>query len=402
MKENQSKQGRIIFHIDMNSFYASVETALNPDLIGKPLAIAGNVEERRGIIVTCSYEARAQGVKATMPVWQALRLCPNLIIQPPKFGRYRDASQVIFALLGEFTPLVEQVSIDEGYLDITKVSLSCSPLELAQLIQNRIKTQLKIPCSIGIAPNKFLAKMASEMKKPMGITVLRKREIKDRLWQLDIGEMHGVGQKTKEKMNSFGIQTIGDLAQYDANKIKGKLGNNGLKLYEYANGNDDREVDPSAWSQYKSIGSSTTLPKDVTNEHQISAVLEKLSSDVSSRLRKQNVVSQNIQLTIRYGNRKTITRSRKLPNPLHSTSEIYEAAIFLHAAHWDGQPIRLLGITAMDLLEKDEVVKQLDLFNYKVEAKDESLVEAVEQLRDKFGEHIIRKGTTNKKREREK
>lgn len=400
MENKQTKRGRIIFHIDMNSFYASVEAALNPHLIGKPLAIAGNVEERRGIIVTCSYEARAKGVRATMPVWQAKRLCPNLIVQPPRFAEYRNASSAIFSLLKTYTPLVEQTSIDEGYLDFTDIKLQASLVKLAKEIQERLKNELKLPCSIGIAPNKFLAKMASDMQKPLGITILRKREMHEKLWPLDIGEMHGVGKKTKEKMNQIGIQIIGDLAGYDFYEIKLKLGNNGVKLHEYANGKDSREVDPYAWSEYKSIGSSRTLPKDTTNEHQIRNVIKSLSTSVSEKLGKEYVLSQNIQLTIRDENRKTITRSRKLENPIQSTNDIIEAATFLFAAHWNGKPIRLLGVTAMDLLEREDVVKQLDLFHYEEEAKDEQLIDAVEHLRDKFGKDIIRKGAVGKNKDK--
>lgn len=396
MEEKQTKRGRIIFHIDMNSFYASVEAALNPDLIGKPLAIAGNVEERRGIIVTCSYEARAKGVRATMPVWQAKRLCPDLIIQPPRFTEYRKASSNIFALFQEYTPTVEQTSIDEGYLDFTDVTLPESPIKLAMKIQDRLKNELKLPCSIGIAPNKFLAKMASDMQKPLGITILRKREIKEKLWPLDIGEMHGVGKKTKERMNQLGIKTIGDLANFDSYEIKLKLGTNGVKLHEYANGQDNRQVDPDAWSEYKSIGNSTTLPEDVTNEHQIRKIIEDLSTSVSRRLHNENVLSQNIQLTIRDENRKTITRSRKLENPVQSISDIVDAAIYLLNNHWNGSPVRLLGVTAMDLVDKEGVMKQLDIFHYEEEAKDEQLIEAVEHLRDKFGKDIIRKGSVTK------
>src|SRR5574342_715287 len=189
MKDMYPKNGRVIFHVDMNSFYASVEMAYDPTLKGKPLAIAGNPEERRGIIVTCSYEARKFGVRTTMPLWEAKKLCPNLIIKKPNFERYRSASAAMFDLLRQYTELVEPVSIDEGYMDITDCSDLGSPPQIAESIQKRILEQLDLPCSIGIAPNKFLAKTASDMKKPMGITVLRKRDIPRILWPLEAGEM---------------------------------------------------------------------------------------------------------------------------------------------------------------------------------------------------------------------
>lgn len=192
-------KARIIFHVDMNSFYASVEAAYEPALRGKPLAIAGNAEARRGIVVTASYEARAKGVKAPMPLWEALKKCPELLVREPNFDRYRSASKRMFELLYEYTPFVEPVSIDEGYMDVTDNFKDGSAVSLAKEIQYRLKHELNLPCSIGIAPNKFLAKMASDMKKPMGITVLRKREIPTKLWPLPAIEMHGVGQKNGRK-----------------------------------------------------------------------------------------------------------------------------------------------------------------------------------------------------------
>src|SRR5690625_3807346 len=180
------KKGRVILHIDMNAFYASVETAHNPSLKGKPLAIAGNRHERNGINVTSSYEAREKGVKTTMPLWQARRLCPELIVLPPNFARYREASRQIFKRLADVTPMIQPVSIDEGYMDITDCAHLGNPLEIAEQIQKRLLKELRLPCSIGIGPNKFLAKMASDMKKPLGITVLRIRDVRQKLWPLPV------------------------------------------------------------------------------------------------------------------------------------------------------------------------------------------------------------------------
>ena len=190
IKQPERRGGRIIFHFDMNCFYASVEMAYHPELKGKPLAIAGNPEERKGVIVTSSYEARAKGVKTTMPLWQARRLCPELIVRRPNFDRYRQASKDIFTFLAEITPMIEPVSIDEGYMDVTDVKQH--PVELARYIHKQLKKTLDLPCSIGIAPNKFLAKTASDMEKPMGLTILRRRELPQMLWPLPIEEMHGV------------------------------------------------------------------------------------------------------------------------------------------------------------------------------------------------------------------
>jgi DNA polymerase IV len=389
MKEMVPKKGRVILHVDMNSFYASVEMAYDPSLKGKPLAIAGDVEERRGIIVTCSYEARKFGVKTTMPLWEAKKLCPQLIVLKPNFERYRAASIKMFEILRDYTDLVEPVSIDEGYMDITESHEFGTPIDIARTIQKRLLEQLDLPCSIGIAPNKFLAKMASDMKKPLGITILRKRDVPNILWPLDVGQMHGVGKKTAEKLAKIGIRTIGDLAKANEIQLKNLLGINGARLKERANGIDRRPVDPESVSDFKSVGNSTTLPKDISNQQELFQVLERLAEKVARRLKNKKVVAANIAITIRYKDRKTITRSQKLDNPVSQKDEISMAAKRLFLKHWNGDPVRLLGITGTDLLEKEHAVKQLDLFSYEQEAKKEPLIHTVEKLRKKYGKHII-------------
>ncbi|MFV8828016.1 DNA polymerase IV [Alkalihalobacterium sp. APHAB7] len=382
---------KVIFHIDMNSFYASVESANDPSLRGKPLAVAGNEEERRGIVVTCSYEARARGVKATMPVWQAKRLCPNLIIRQPDFTKYRSASLRMFDVLREYTPLVEPVSIDEGFMDMSHYE-GDEPLRKATEIQTYLLEHLSLPCSIGIAPNKFLAKMASDMKKPLGITVLRRRDIATKLWPLPLIEMYGIGEKTANKLNKLGLHTIGDLANFDPTLLKKRLGIYGEKLIERANGIDTRSVDPDSVSEFKSVGNSVTLPADTRNVNKIKTVFTNLAHEVGRRLRTKKVCSENIQITIRYHDRKTITRSRKLTSPIQTNDDILEAALFLWNKYWSGEPIRLLGITAIDLVEQSEAYKQLDLFSYKEDEKKWKLSKTVDDIRTKYGQHSLLKG----------
>jgi DNA polymerase IV len=389
MKEFYPKNGRVILHVDMNSFYASVEMAYDPKLKGKPLAIAGNVEERRGIIITCSYEARKFGVKTTMPLWEAKKLCPGLIIMKPTFERYRTASLAMFDILRQFSNLVEPVSIDEGYMDITDSYHLGSPIQIAETIQKRLMGQLDLPCSIGIAPNKFLAKMASDMKKPLGITVLRKRDIPSVLWPLPTHEMHGVGKRTAEKLQTIGIATVGDLAVANEIQLKALLGINGIRIKERANGLDQRLVDPDALSDFKSIGNSTTLPKDTTNQQELFRVLEYLAETVSIRMKRKKVVASTIAVTIRFKDRKTITRSKKLDNPIFQKEEIYEFSKSLFNKHWDGNPIRLLGVTVTDLTDQDYAVKQLDLFSYEQDAKKEPLIQTLALLKEKYGKGII-------------
>jgi DNA polymerase IV len=386
------KNGKVILHVDMNSFYASVETACDPELKGKPLAIAGNAEERRGIIVTCSYEARKFGVKTTMPLWEAKKLCPQLIVKNPNFDRYRQASLGIFELLRQYTMLVEPVSIDEGYLDITDCADRGSPVEIAQSIQKTILDTMDLPCSIGIAPNKFLAKTASNMKKPLGISILRKRDLSEKIWPLDVSEMHGIGKKTAEKLNSIDILTIGQLAHASDWSLKMLLGINGLRLKEWAKGLDRRPVDPNSIFDYKSIGNSTTLPQDSSNQKELVDILSKLSEKVAYRLKNKSLVGTKIGITIRYKNHRTITRSKKLDAPFSKKEEILKLASTLFNKHWNGDGVRLLGVTAFDVIERDEAYKQLDLFSFEDEAVNEPLYHAMEKLKSKYGKNIIKKG----------
>ncbi|MDZ5712089.1 DNA polymerase IV [Jeotgalibacillus haloalkalitolerans] len=388
-------KGKIILHIDMNSFYASVEAAHQPELKGKPIAIAGNPEERRGIVVTCSYEARSKGVKTTMQVHEALKLCPELIILRPDFTRYRQASKAMFDILRSYTELVEPVSIDEGYMDITE--LEGNPIDLIKEIQDRILRELDLPCSIGVSPNKFLSKMASDMKKPMGITVIRKREIQEKLWPLPIREMHGVGEKTAEKLSSLSITTISDLAKADDIQLKSLLGINGLKLKSRANGIDPRKVDPESVYDFKSVGNSTTLPKDLTNQTELLKIIDQLSVKVSERLRSKQMLGYGLQVMIRFKNRNTITRSLTLSHPLYDQSHISEHARALFLKHWNGTPVRLLGVTVQDLADKSHAYKQIDLFTYEDDVKYEPVEKVMRELEEKHGKGILTRGLKSSK-----
>lgn len=400
MKQFYPKNGRVILHVDMNSFFASVEMAYDPSLKGKPLAIAGDENKRRGIVVTSSYEARKYGVRTTMPLWEAKKLCPNLIVRQPNFERYRTASQAMFNVLQQFSHLVEPVSIDEGYVDITECQELGTPMEIAKTIQRNLLEELDLPCSIGIAPNKFLAKMASDMKKPLGISILRKRDIQKVLWPLPVIEMHGVGEKTAEKLSKLDIRTIGELAMASELILRANFGIRGLKLRERANGVDGRPVDPLAYSENKSVGSSVTLPKDMTNQSDLFDVLENLAKSVSDRMQRKGYMTMNISVTIRYKDRKTISRGKKLNNPIKNSQEIFQAAKPLFVENWNGDPVRLLGITGQDLVDEDQAYEQLDLFTYEKAAQQEPLYRVMDKIHDKFGKHSLQKGRDLKNKQR--
>ncbi|GAE24811.1 DNA polymerase IV [Halalkalibacter wakoensis JCM 9140] len=266
------------------------------------------------------------------------------------------------------------------------------PIQLARSMQEDVFTQLKLPCSIGIAPNKFLAKMASDMKKPNGITVLRKRDIAEKLWPLPINEMHGIGRRTVDKWRNLHISTIGDLANAENELLLKKFGERGLELKKRANGEDDRPVNPHAYSEYKSIGHSTTLRADTRNKQIIMSTLQELANRVHKRLRKKDVFARGVQLTIRYFDWKLVTKSRKLESPIQEQEDLFLEAITLLEKGWSGESVRLLGISTYDLIEKKYAYKQLDLFTYKEEIKKDDINEMVQQLKERFGEDIIQKG----------
>ncbi|KXH87514.1 DNA polymerase IV [Sporosarcina sp. HYO08] len=392
MLSNRKVQTRVILHLDMNSFFASVEQAHDPSLKGIPMAVAGNPKQRRGILVTCSYEARALGIYTTMTVGEAKRLCPDLVIVPPDFDKYRTASAAVFTLLRSYTDLVEPVSIDEAYIDITNIGGLTNAVDIAKNMQQRIYNELDLPCSIGIAPNKFLAKTASDMKKPMGITILRKREVPSKLWPLPVIEMHGVGKSTEQKLNELGIYTIGELAQSEELIVKALLGKNGQRLRKRANGIDYRPVDPEAAAEMKSVGSSTTLPVDETEMAGCLTVLKGLAEKVAGRLEQRQLAGSVVMIQIRSADWRNHTRSRTVLNPIYQAQDIYSVASELFKHHWDEEPVRLLGITVSNVIPVNEIFEQLSIDNFEQHAKEEQLDNLVSQLEKKFGLGSVKRG----------
>jgi len=389
VSENAGK-GRIILHIDMNAFYCSVHAAESPEIYkGKPTAVAGSVELRKGIVVTSSYEARGRGVRTGMTVRQALSVCPELMLISPDFDLYRKYSRAFMRIAGGFTPLVEAVSIDECFLDITGSSQFGTPVEIAETIARRVKSELSLPCSIGIAPNKLLAKMASDMRKPDAITILRRRDMPKALWGKPCQTLYGIGSRTADKLLKLNIRTIGELASADERMLVERFGVYGVWMKNAANGIDESPVEPLQEAP-KSIGHTTTLPADLTEREQFRRVLLNLADQTTRRLRHQRMVSSTVQITIRDPDMRTITRSLTLPVPTETAKDVYELACKLMDAHWkEGQPVRLLGVTLQGLSTKKDTPMQLDLFTYEEEPKKERLLTAMDALRDKFGEGAV-------------
>ncbi|MBB6729398.1 DNA polymerase IV [Cohnella zeiphila] len=386
----EKTKARFILHIDMNAFYCSVHAAEEPELYkGKPTAVAGSVELRKGVVVTSSYEARARGVRTGMTVRQALKACPELTVITPNFDLYRRYSRGFLRIAGNYTPLVETVSIDECYLDITGSGQFGTPLEIAETIRRRVREELSLPCSIGVAPNKLLAKMASDMRKPDAINVLRRREFPKLFWDKPCQTLFGIGKKTADKLWRLNVRTIGQLAACEEQWLIERFGVYGEWMKRAAHGIDDAPVQP-IHEAAKSIGHTTTLPADLTSREQYRAVLLNLADQTSRRLRRHGMVSATVQITIRDPDMKTISRSVTLDTPVDSPDDVYREACRLMDRHWpEGQPVRLLGITLQSLAPKRETPIQLDLFSYEQSPRKEELNKVMDRLRDKYGESAV-------------
>ena len=384
---------RIIFHIDLNAFFASCETILRPELQNLPLAITGEKSSKRGIVVTANYVARQYGVHSAMPLMQAKKKCPHLVVASANYDLYRKISQQFIQLLHEYSDQVEKASIDEAYVDVTHLYQEIHPLHLAQQIQQRIFNELKIGCSIGVAPNKFLAKMASDMKKPNGITVLRKRDLPHILWPMPIEEMFGVGKASSPKLKQLGINTIGDLVHYkDVDKIEQLFGHHALKWIENAKGNDQNPINPNKYEVPSSIGHSTTFSKDYCFAEEIKAEAKRMCIKTSNRLKKYGLYAKTISIQLKDTSFKQITRSQTVQIPIQSVNELYPIIEELFDEHWEGQALRLIGVNTTNLVNTNKVTQQLNLFNYQSFASEEKLNQTIQQIKTKHGTHLIQKG----------
>ena len=376
---------RVIAHIDMNCFYASVEEKYNPELRGKPLAIAGTVKTRHGIIVTSNYEARKLGVKTTMRVGDARKICPNIKFLQPDMEKYQKESKLIFDLIREYTTKVEVVSVDEAYIDLSEFE---EPIRVIATIQRRIYKQLGMPSSVGVSYNKFFAKMGSDLKKPLGFTIINKKNYEYILWDMDISEMHGCGKSAAKKLKKMGISTIGDLANANEVVLHSLLGIQGLRLKKCANGEDNRELKYTV--ERKSVGNSKTFSEDLVEEVEIKNQLKKLSEKVSNRAKSRNYVGNNISIIIRSSDFKNITRSKKIPEYIDSTVDIYNNALELILDNYDfTYPIRLLGVSLNDIKKKDNLKVQLDIFDKNSYKKEEEFRKLSKKLKMEFGDNII-------------
>ena len=374
---------RIILHIDLNAFFAACEVIRDPSLSGKPMIVGGG--GRRGIVSTASYEARKLGIHSAMPTYQAVKLCPELIIIEPDFKLYHHYSSLFFNYIKEHvTPLVEVASIDECYVDATEVlGAHTNPLDFVFKLQQTLMKELGLGCSIGIAPTKFLAKMASNYKKPMGITVFRRRELAKTLWPLPIDEMYGVGKATAPRLKALGIKTIGDLALTSDPNIISLLGKSYFTLHEWANGRGSdtvlvEEEDP------KSIGNSQTFLFDTDDYDEISGLFKELAASVSRRAEKENKVGLTVQIVIRYYDFETVNRSVTLAKPTNNALTIFYEAMKLFDRNYKDEPIRLLGVTLQNLTDEGSLREQLSLFDdFTTKSRTEVIMDLLNDEYDK-------------------
>ena len=384
---------KVIFLVDMNAFFIACEMTRNPNLNGIPAAVAGDPKKRSGIILAANYEARSFGVKTAMVLHEALKLCPKLALAPPDHHFYEQKSEEVMTLLSNYTPLLEQNSIDEAWLDMTGCEgLFGKPLDAAQRIINEIKDRLGLWCSIGIAESKFLAKMAAEMKKPLGITELWKEDVPIKLWPLPVKEMYGVGAKTAEKLKSMGIRTIGELAKSDVNLIVKTFGKGGHEIHLQANGIDNSPVRARLADDMKSIGRSTTLPEDISDIEKAKIVLMELADDIGMTARKHGQKGRTVQITLKYSDFRVVTRQTTIKATC-ATKEIYQAGCSLLEQNWDrSRPVRLIGISLSGFQEGGST-DQLSLFDQMEDTvkneKNERIDRVMDKIRNKHGSEKI-------------
>jgi DNA polymerase-4 len=386
---------RTILHLDLDAFFCSVEETQNPELRGKPFAVGGRPNER-GVVASCSYAARAFGVRSAMPMSRALQLCRNLIIVSGRHKLYGEYSEKVMKKLRDLTPLVEQISIDEAFLDISDMTRSVPPARIALTLQAGIKNELHLPSSIGIASNKLVAKIATEVGKksnkksnepPCGLTIVPFREEAKFLNPLPADMLWGVGPKTSARLTELGIHTIGDIARWPENEMTNLFGENGRDLWRHAHGIDNRPI----LTEYetKSISQEVTFNVDVRDDKTLEKTLHEQAREVARQLRKNDLAGKTVKLKIRWTDFTTLTRQITLPTSTDNEDEIFHASVkLMKAVRKPNQAVRLIGVGVSGL---GAPVRQLSLWDTGNE-KSRKLQEVVDQLQEKYGRDVIRKG----------
>ena len=386
----------MILHIDMDAFYASVEEREDPNLRGKPV-IVGGTPEGRGVVAAANYEARKYGVHSAMASARAKRLCPQAIVIKPRIDFYAAVSRQIREIFGRFTPLIEPLSLDEAFLDVRgTLALFGSAVEIGRLIKQQIRDELLLVASIGIAPNKFVAKIASDLRKPDALVVVEPDQVQAFLDPLPVTRLWGVGKMTADVFSRVGLLTIAQLRQLSVKELSGLIGNSGEHFWQLAHGIDDRAVIPDR--EAKSISHETTFAEDIQDDEILQNWLAELVDQVGRRLRHDGLKGRTIEIKVRFADFQTITRSLTLREPTNITSDLWQAATNLFSQKIAPRhgPIRLLGFGVHGIGEAT-AARQQELFGEENRGKQRQIDQVADQIVAKFGSQSLRRGRNSNK-----
>jgi nucleotidyltransferase/DNA polymerase involved in DNA repair len=387
-------EGRVILHVDMDAFYASIEQLDDPSLKGRPVIVGADPRQGsgRGVVAACSYEARKFGVHSALPIGRAWKLCPGGVYVRPRMDRYVEVSHEVMEVLRRFTNLVEPLSIDEAFLDVTgSTALFGAPIQIARAIKKQIREATGLTASAGVGPNKFLAKIASDLKKPDGLVVVAPDGIEAFLGDLPISRLWGVGPKTEARLHEIGLLTIGAVRARKQEELTQTLGPGlGAHLYQLARGQDDRPVVPN-WEP-KSVSNETTFEEDTRDRELLVRTIRKLAESVGRRLRRDNYRARKVTLKIRFEPFETHTRQVSVKRPVDGDEEIIRLALSLFDQFSLDRRIRLIGVGTGEIVRPGEGPTQLGLFEEAKKEKDSVINRTVDAIREKFGDDRIRRG----------
>ncbi len=383
---------RQILHVDMDAFYASVEQLDQPEYAGRAVIVGADPKAGtgRGVVAACSYEARQFGIHSALPISHAWRRCPNGVYLRPRMVRYQEVSVAIMGILRRYTDMVEPISIDEAFLDVSGSTALMGPAEgIAREVKATIKKETGLTASVGVAPNKFLAKIASDLDKPDGFVVVGNTEVESFLAALPVSKLWGVGPKTATRLRKLGVHTIGELAAIGREKMIETLGASGEHLWHLARGEDERPV-VSAWEP-KSISNETTFEHDTSDNDLLLKTLRGLSDKVAARLRRQGFKTRTISLKLRYASFTTFTRQKSVPEALNTGNEIFALIRTLFEKFPLEESVRLIGVGTSNLLRASNDEAQLSLFE--TTEQDERLAQALDKINDRYGDGSLRRGS---------
>jgi len=387
---------RHIIHLDMDAFYPAVEVLDNPELKGRPVIVGGSRE--RGVVSSASYEARKFGIHSAQPMAVAMRLCPGGIFLGVRMKRYKEVSERIFEIFNRFTPLVEPLSIDEAFLDVAgSIRLFGKPADIAEKVKESVRNETGLTVSAGVAPSKFVAKIASDMEKPDGLTVVEPDSVREFLDPLPINRMWGVGKATMEVLSGMGIRTFRDLSLVSSQVLEQRFGKHGLRMHQLSRGIDERDVETE--HEVKSIGHEDTFPQDITDIPLAKKKLLSQANRVARRMRQKNIKGKTITLKVKYNDFTRATRSVTMPDATDDAMVIYAGACdLLRNTQAGRKPVRLLGISLSNF--KSEGVNQLSLFQDDLgHRKERQLHKAIDSIYERYGDRGLKSGTlvSNKK-----